>query len=241
MSDLERRLRAALHAAAEQPPPSLMAAVLRRHRRHRIRVGASLVAVLAAVAVAVPPLAGVLRDGHHVAATNPTRHHVRAAPGTVLSGCANSNIGQIDRHWQTWRGATSAGPVWVLPGSTPSGDRVGGRPGHGAIRLYVAIVVVNGLRPGSAVQVRAADPHDLRFLYGPRDSLSPGKRYTMRSGEAGVTFLSCAPDQETFPARGYTDYYGGYLMRGLRCARATVEVPGSAHPASIRFGACRGR
>jgi hypothetical protein len=241
MTDLERRLREALHAAAEQPPPGLTGAVLRRHRRHRIRVGASLVAVLAAVAVAVPALAGVVRGGHHAGTMSPTRHHVRAAPGAVLSGCASSNIGQIDRHWQNWPGATNAGPVWLLPGSRSSGQRVSGRPGHGAIRLYVAIVVINGLRPGSAVKVRAADPRDLRFLYGPHDSLSPGKRYTMRSGEAGVTFLSCAPDQETVPARGYTDYYGGFLVRGMRCARATVVVPGWPHPTTIRFGACRGR
>jgi hypothetical protein len=241
MSDLERRLRAALHAAAEQPPPSLMDAVLRRHRRHRIRVGASLVAVLAAVAVAVPPVASVLRGAHHAGVVSPTRRHVHAAPGTVLSGCASSNIGQIDRHWKNWPGATHAGAVWVLPGSRASGQRVSGRPGHGAIRLYVAIVVVNGLRPGSAVQVRAADSHDLRFLYGPHDSLSPGRRYTMRSGEAGVTFLSCAPGQETFPVRGYTDYYGGYLVRGVRCARATVDVPGWRSTTTIAFGACRGR
>ena len=87
-------------------------------------------------------------------------------------------------------------------------------------------MVVNGLRPGAAVQVRAADPRDLRFLYGTARLAEPrAAKYTMRSGEAGVTFLSCVLDQETFPARGYTDYYGGFLVRGMRCA------PGHGHGA----------
>jgi hypothetical protein len=58
MTDIEQRLRAAMHAAVdgEQPPPDLVSVVLRRHRRHLIEMAAVTVAgaiVLAAVPVAI--------------------------------------------------------------------------------------------------------------------------------------------------------------------------------------------
>ncbi len=61
MSDFESRLRTALHGAAEAAPPGLFAAVMRRHRRHKIRVGAGVLAVAAATALAVPPVSAALR------------------------------------------------------------------------------------------------------------------------------------------------------------------------------------
>ena len=251
MSELERRLRDALHGAAEGPPAGLMEAVRRRHRRHQLRLGASLVAVLAAAAIAVPQLAGTFRGsgagdngpapatGHSSRSAGPGLGGRRAAaPGTVLSGCASSNIGDLGRRWKAAT-AIHAGPLWVLPETVPGGSRVSARPGKDALRLYVAIVVLDGLRPGSAVVIRSVPAHsrDLRFLYSRHDSLSPGVRYTMRSGEAGVTFVSCARDQQAFPAP-YTDYMGAYLVRGQRCVPAAVEVPGSPRPVRIRLGDC---
>jgi hypothetical protein len=237
MTDLERRLRTALHAAAEQPPAGLMDAVLRRHRRHRVRVGASLVAVLAAAALAVPPVAGALRGGgqgnvlapagHGVRQPGQSPRHVVAAPGTVLEGCNGSadagNIGPVGRP-----GAAGL-PLRFLDGGHSSGR----------LRLYVAIAVLKDLRPGSVVIVRVPAPyrHDLRFLYGPGDSLNPGTRYTIRSGEAGVTFVACpAGALQTSPR--ITNYYGGYLVRGARCVPVQVWAPGREHPATVRLGAC---
>jgi hypothetical protein len=122
--------------------------------------------------------------------------------------------------------------MWFLDGGHSSGP----------IRLYVAIVVVAGLKPGSVVVVRVAPGScgDLRFLYGPMDSLNPGTRYTMRSGEAGVTFVACSPDQQIVRSSRYTDYYGGYLVRGARCVPVLVFVPGRARPFHIGLGACPG-
>ena len=237
MTDLERRLRAALHAAAEQPPAGLMDAVLRRHRRHRVRVGASLVAVLAAAALAVPPVAGVLRAGgsqghvlapagHRVRQPGQSPRHAVAAPGTVLEGCNGSpdagNIGPVGR------ADAAALPLRFLDGGHSSGR----------LRLYVAIAVLEHLRPGSVVIVRVPAPYrrDLRFLYGPGDSLNPGTRYTIRSGEHGVTFVACPAAQQT--SGTITDYYGGYLVRGARCVPVQVWVPGREHPATVRLGAC---
>ncbi len=243
MSDLERRLRDALHGAAEQPPPGLVDAVRRRHRRHQLRLGASMVAVVAAAAIAVPQLAGALRPGPAASGTRTMAPShggpPHAAAGTVLTGCAKSNIGQLGQHWKS-ANAVHAGPLWVLPETIPGGSRVSGRPGKDAIRLYVAIVVLDGLRPGSVAVLRSvpADRHELRFLYSQHDSLSPGLQYTMASGEAGVTFGSCTAAHEIYPAP-YTDYLGAYLVRGQRCVRATVEVPGRPHRTVIRLGDCQ--
>ena len=245
MTDLERELRAALRAATEPAPSGLLEAVMRRHRRHRIRMGASVLAVLAAAALAVPPVTSALRSegtsGGGRPAVSPggrlspgTAHHRRpvAAAGTVLSGCGGANLGALGRHWQA-EPSVKAGRLWFLDGGHSSGR----------VRLYVAIAVLDGFRPGSVVVVKAAPaarPY-LRFLYGPSDSLSAGTRYTARSGEAGVTFVACSPSQQIVRSPRITDYYGGYLVRGARCVPALVWLPGRADPETIRLGACPGR
>jgi hypothetical protein len=244
MTDLERRLCAALHAAAEPAPPGLMEAIMRRHRRHRIRLRASVLAVAAAATLAVPPVTSALHGvagrgagpgpftGSHsspVPGQQPSRPS--AAPGTVLSGCNNANLGAIGLHWRA--GAVhEAGPLWLIGGGHSSG-----RSAPARIRLYVAIVVLDRLTPGSVVVVRVAptDRHNLRFLYGPSDSMTPQTphlKHPMRRGETGVTFVACS--------RPNTNYYGGYFVRGARCVPVLVWVPGRARPIHIGLGACPG-
>ncbi|HYS32370.1 MAG TPA: hypothetical protein VEM58_08925 [Streptosporangiaceae bacterium] len=249
MTDMERRLRAALRAATEPAPPGLLDAVLRRHRRHRMRVGASLVAVLAVAVLAVSSLTGGLHGGLHdgtrggvgspvlSSPSRPARQPV-AAPGTVLSGCGGgANAGALGRHWKSFP-LTRVGPLLFL-----NGGRRDGAVRRNTISLYVAIAVLDKVTPGSVVVVRVAPGwrRDLRFLYGPRDSLNPGTRYTMRSGESGVTFVACRPDQEFFPSHKITDYYGGFLVRGPRCVPVHVRVPGRARRLTVHLGACPGR
>ena len=156
MTDLERRLRAALRAAAEPAPPGLLGAVLRRHRRHQIRVGASVLAVAVAAALAVPPVTSALRGTGGVPAgvgqASPTpapssrARHPLAAPGTVLSGCNGADQGSVGR---LKRPRPARLPLRFLPGGHSSGR----------IRLYVAIAVLRNIRPGSVVVVRV--PQDL--------------------------------------------------------------------------------
>jgi hypothetical protein len=122
-----------------------------------------------------------------------------------------------------------AGPIWFQNGGHSSGP----------IRLYVSVVVLTA-RPGSAVVVRVlpgARP-DLRFLYGPRDSMNPGTRYTMRSGESGVTFAGCNLGPGAGGPAGVTDYYGGFLVKGARCVPVAAWIPGRARPVLLHLGAC---
>lgn len=196
---------------------------------------ASVLAV-AGLAAATPTIAGALahRSPAGSRAERTARHSARgvrtaAAAGTALSGCAaQASSGGLGDHWQAGP-ATHAGPLWFIDG------------GHsrGPLRLYVAVVVLSKLRAGSRVVVRVAPAGrgDLRFLYGPADSLNPGVRHTMASGEAGVTFVAC---RSGLGAAGITDYYGGFLIRGARCVPVQAWVPGRASPVALRLGACPG-
>lgn len=245
MSDFERRLRAALHAAAEPAPPGLLAAVMRRHRRHKIRAVAGVLAVAAALALAIPPVSAALRGTGRgsgpapaTSASHPSRP--RTAPNMVLAGCDDANIGAIGADWRTGA-AHAAGPLWFI-----NGGHSPGRARAGSIRLYVAIAVLDGLKPGAVVVVKVAPgwEQDLRFLYGPSDTMTPQTQHLTRlagRGELGVTFTACSPAQQTVPSRHYTDYYGGYLVKGARCVPVRVWEPGRAHPVTIRLGACAGR
>jgi hypothetical protein len=241
MSDLERRLRDALHAAAEPAPTGLVQAVLRRHRRRRWRVGAGLVAVGSALALALPPAISTLHGGAPVGST-PRRTVSRtarppvAAPGTTLAGCGSANLGSIGAHWQ--RGATTrAGHVWFIDGGHGPVPRAQRPPGE-RLNLYVAVIVLDRtVKRRSVVVLRVAKagrPY-LRFLYGANDSLNPGTHYSMRSGESGVTFVACPVPP------GITNYYGGYLVRGARCVPVLAWMPGVAKPVAFRLGACPGR
>jgi hypothetical protein len=245
MTDLERRLRAALRAATEPAPHGLFAAVMRRHRRHKVRVGASVLAAAIAVALAVPPVTSALRGSSQTPAGTgqspaPSPSHVGrpvAAPGTVLAGCP-ANIGAIGADWRA--GAVhAAGPLWFIDGGHPPGSSTA------PIRLYVAIAVLNRLKPGSVVVVKVApgSRDDLRFLYGPSDSMTPRTQHLTRlpgHGELGVTFVACSPARQIVPSRHFTDYYGGYLVRGKRCVPVRVSAPGLKHPVTIRLGDCPG-
>lgn len=248
MDDIEGRLRAAMQAAAELPPPGLTGRVRDRHRRHVRRVTAAWVASVAVVAIAVPPTAHLLgtaarqgqRSGGTVASSTPAAPgpsaRSAAAVGTVLAGCDRANPGAIG---STWHGGLRAGPLYFTPKDAAISAPVSGRPGNEP-QLYAVVVVLVGLKPGSTAVVRPAPAGrgQVRFLFGPADSLAPGTSYTMQSGESGVTFEACPPGTG-FADQQVTDYYGGFLIRGNRCVPIEVWAENRGRPFHASLGACR--
>lgn len=265
MTDFGDQLRAAMASADGPPPARLMDGIRRRHRRHIRRTGVASVAVLAAMAIGIPPVTHALQSGsgqsgrHPASAGQPAgsgspgpgRASVAgpaAASGTVLAGCDRANVGQVassnlGQGWRRWAG--KAGPLWFINvggrqnisghGNVGGSANVGGKP-----VLYVTAVVMTGLKPASAVVVRVAPAgrNYLRFLYGPADSLNAGTTYTMASGESGVTFIMCPLDGNPASAEPITDYYGGLLVDGARCVPVDVFLPGRASPIRISLGVC---
>jgi hypothetical protein len=251
MDDIETRLRDALQSAIRLPPPGLIDRVRRRHRRHLKRVAAGWVASAAAVAIVVPPAVHALvvasngpgsRPGG--VATNgpgsPSRSpQPKAAAGTVLSGCDSANPGAIGTSWRSGAVRLGASPLWIIDGGHGVG-RTSSSSGHQRLELGVGVMVVTGLAPGSTVVVRvtpAGRPY-LRFLYGPADSLNPGTRYTMASGESGVTFVSCPAGGFAPSSNGTTNYYGGFLTPGIRCVPVDIWWTGHQTPVRVNFGTC---
>jgi hypothetical protein len=257
MNEFESRLRAAMQAVAEVPPPGLIDQVHRRHRRHVRRVAAGWTACVAAVAIASPVVAHALsadtgpghRPGTGPAVTGSPVPSVSgttspagtpspsAARGTVLSGCATANPGAVGN---TWRSGLKVGPLYFLPGNAAVSPRAGGSVGSKP-HLYVVVLVIAGLKPGSTVVVRAAPAGrgDIRFLFGPADSMNAGTAYTMSSGETGVTFVACPAGTGFAASQTVTDYYGGFLVRGYRCVPVEVWADGRGQPFRVGLGACR--
>ncbi len=256
MTELERRLRAAMQGTAESPPAGLIEAVRRRHRRHLRRAGTGYVAVAAAVGIAAVPLVRAQQPGQPGRSSGPGGQHVSPAPaaspvaaaGTVLAGCGSANVGRAASSGLSpdWRaGAGKAGPLWFLnvggngpvsgTGNTRRTGQAGPKPS-----LYVTAVVITGVRPGSAIVVRVApaDRGYLRFLYGPGDALNAGNTDTMSSGESAVTFVMCPLDGNPASSEPITSYYGGMLVSGGRCVPVDVTPPGRAQPIKINLGAC---
>jgi hypothetical protein len=218
MTEFERWLRATLAAAADGPPPrGLMAAILRRRRRRLIRAAAGGCAVVVLLGLAVPlalrapgPAAGVR--------TGPAGqgHGVAAAPGTVPRDCASQNGG--DQEMTGWRAhSVHAGPVWFV-WARDKGYWTASRPlGHGQVQA-VGVPVAVQAGATAVVRVPAATRSRFRFLAG----FNTSDRYSMRDGQAGVTFAACPPSH----LGPVTVFWIGYLNSGLNCIPFDVTVPG---------------
>jgi hypothetical protein len=116
MSDLQERLRDAITASVDgaQPPPGLMAAVRRRHRRWLLRVSAATAAAVAAVIGAVV-LAGVQQSGpaHRPPAAKPSKPPASRSGRPVFPGGGRLLLADAGRlRWLYPDGRTT----WI-PGS----------------------------------------------------------------------------------------------------------------------------
>jgi hypothetical protein len=238
MSEIEQRLRAAMHAAVadEQPPANLLQRISARRRRHRAASALACMAVVAAGALLISPAGSALRGGH--AAGRPLASLPPRTPGTVLESCSR----QIDiLNGPDLGQSVRIGPL-LLVGFRQA---VGIQPdrGFGIGGLEVAI------RDNARARVSVADaarPY-FRFLFGQSDFVNGvNGRYTLKDGEAGVTFAGCSADAASNSPPGYT-LYGGYFLvsKPPRCVSLEIWTSASDRPARITFAAgdavCGGR
>ena len=174
MTDFERRLRAAMAAAAEPAPAGLLDGIHRRHRRHVRRVATACVAVAAVGIAGTVVTRGILAagpagrgpGGSGPVATGPAvspaavpSSTATGAPGTVLRDCQSANGGTLGSNWKAQ--SVHAGPVWFIYArpATPS-------PSH---RLTVgktrASAMVIAVRNGRTAVVTAAPSLGGRFRF----------------------------------------------------------------------------
>jgi hypothetical protein len=245
MTDLERRLRAALASAAGPPPSGLMDGIRRRHRRYLRRLRAGCATAAAAVLVAgtlaahsaLTGPAGSGQAGSGPAGSGPTSSDhggpgavvvspsQPAAPGTVLRDCQSSNFGTLGANWKSQ--SVHVGPVWFIYGrlaDTHPGSRqlAGGKLPASAM----IIAVGNGRTAVVTVAPRTADA--FRFLPGFNNS----NVYTLHEGAPGLTLSGCpkGPAGTHIPAShapGLTMFWQGYITDLTGCLPLQVQaLPG---------------
>ena len=239
MSDLERRLRAAMMAATERPPANLVQEVRRRHRRHVRRVSAACAVVVAALAIAVPPVAHALRTG-----PRPQIHP--AGPATTPTAPANStgscqpDAGALTTTWRD--GSLQAGPIWfayariqgyVHLSSAPDAPRSAHR-GTGQLAVGVMIVEV-GYGSRAVMAVAPGARTYFRFLNG----FAKGSSYSLADGVDSLTLVGCPPGTPPGDNGRVSDYYLGFVIRIGSNAPAEVSTPASTRPVQVFFTCLR--
>ena len=243
MTELERRLRAAMAAAAEPPPAGLLDAIRRRHRRHVRRVGAAWAGAVAAVAIAVPLVTHGMVTGPP--GRGPASHRsawprVPAAgpPGTVRRDCADNNNGTLGRNWKAR--SVQVGPVWFIyvrshgARSSRSGLAVG-KPDGSAMVIAV--------RNGRSATVTDAPPAAGRFRFLASFNGS-GKPYTMTEGAPSLALSGCpaSPVGTNIPesyAPGLTMFWQGYVTDLRGCVPLEVRASRAARPVTVTVPAGR--
>jgi hypothetical protein len=235
MTDFERRLRAAMTAAAEPPPAGLLEGIRRRHRRHRLRVGTACLATVAAAGIAVPLVTtGILAGPAATTATSPAARPgtPAAAAGTVRRDCQSSNGGTVSSNWQA--DSVHAGPVWFIfmrPKNTASSSQ---RLAAGKLTSSaMAIAISNGRM--AVVTAAPATKGRYRFLAHFNDDGSP---YTLAEGAPGLTLAGCpvSPIGTGIPASnapGLTMFWEGYVTDLRGCIPLEVRTSTASQPIRV--------
>jgi hypothetical protein len=243
MTEFERRLRAAMAAAAEPPPAGLLDAIRRRHRRHVRRVGAACVGAVAAVAIAVPLVTQGIRavpagrgPGSHPSAL--PRTPTAGPPGTVRRDCANNNHGTLGRNWKAY--SVHAGPVWFI--YVRSNGTRSSRSGLTAGKPTASAMVI-AIRNGRTATVTDAPAAGGRFRFL-ADFNGGGQPYAMAEGAASLTMSGCpaSPVGTNIPesyAPGLTMFWQGYVTDLRGCVPLEVRASRAARPITVTVPAGR--
>jgi hypothetical protein len=242
MSDFERRLRAAMIAASEQPPANLMQEIRHRHRRHVRRVSFVCVAVAAAIAITAQPVAHALRAGHPAAARPVGPASVGPALGSSMApaapadGCQPS-VGALAPNWRD--SSLQVGPVWFAYDRVQRYVHLGSSPGdhRGAGQLEVGVMIVEvdyGSR--AALTVDPGAQSYFRFLNGFDNDSGP---YALSAGFSSLTLVSCPPGTPPGDSGRVSDYYLGFIIKMGSDALVEVRTSASARPIPVIFTCLR--
>ena len=146
-----------------------------------------------------------------------------ASPRAI--GCAQSVYGQIGS-WRTAPGTILAGPVgWPNFGAPPRRSFYGPHKG-----LSVFVKGLLAVAPGRTATVRipAGERSRLSLFYGthfkPRAHWHDATWFRVSDGDSALTFRACARGRNP----GWTQFAGGFLVRGPQCAVVEVRARGSA-------------
>ena len=253
MMDFERRLRAAMAAAAEPAPAGLLDGIHRRHRRHVRRVATACVAVVAVGVAGTLVTRGILATGpagRGPAGTGPAvtgpavspaavpSSAGTGAPGTVLLDCQSSTGGTMSSDWKAR--SVHAGPVWFIY-ARPAAPSPGHRLAVGKTRASAMVIAV---RNGHTAVVRAAPSLGgrFRFLAVFNNNVTP---YTLSEGAPGLTLRGCpaSPAGHHVPARyapGLTMFWEGFVTDLRGCIPLDVRAGPGSHPVRVTIAATDG-
>jgi hypothetical protein len=247
MTDFERRLRAAMAAAAEPAPAGLLDGIHRRHRRHVRRVATACVAVLAVGVAGTLVTRGIVDAGpagRGPGGTGPAATGPAVSPaavpsstatesrGTVLRDCQSSNGGTVSSNWKA--SSVHAGPVWFFFARPLSAPPPGYRPGVGKVTASAMVIAV---RNGTAAVVTAPRALGARFRFL-RSSSAGGNFWTL-SGDAPSLRLSGCPATPAgthIPvsyAPGLTMFWQGYVTGLKGCIPLEVRTSPGGHPVRV--------
>jgi len=172
-------------------------------------------------------------------------HHGRLHPaaagpaGAFVRTCESSVCGDLGDGWR--KQSVVVGPLAFVAlrhaATQPAADfrRRGGS--------YQGLKVLAVVEAGATVTltVPATERRHLSLLYDPA-AWKEDNRYRIADGDTAVTFQSCPPEQTPFGADG-TQFNGGLLVAGSRCATLEVSTPVWRTPqrvtVSIGAGRCR--
>jgi hypothetical protein len=233
MSDLERRLRAAMLAATERPPANLLQEVRRRHRRHVRRVSAACAATAAAIVIAVPPVAHALRTGPRPQDQPASTPAASAHPASSPAGC-QPDVGALAPNWRD--SSLQVGPVWFAYARAQGYVHLSGSPGaprrahQGSGRLTAGVMIVE-VSYGSRVVLTVAPGARAYFRF--LDGFTTGGPYSLADGLDRLTLTGCPPGTPPGDNGRVSDYYLGFVIRAGSDAPADVLTSASAPPIQV--------
>jgi hypothetical protein len=150
-----------------------------------------------------------------------------------VRSCENSVYGDLPAGWEAQ--TVFAGPLGLFDLSHNVRE-ARYTPLRGTTRRYEAIKILLLVKSGESatLTVPSEERRQVALLYAPPLARG-GTGVSVAEGHAAVTFYAC-PASEELP---YTQFNGGFVVAGSRCAEVDVTVEGRSEPfvLGIPFGA----